>query len=39
MVDGLHIPIQNRTKKPLAIDLSGAGSWALVAQACNPSYS
>jgi hypothetical protein len=23
MVDGLHIPIQNRTKKPLAIALSG----------------
>jgi hypothetical protein len=25
MVDGLHIPIWNRTKKPLAIALSGAG--------------
>jgi hypothetical protein len=25
MVDGLHIPIQNRTKKPLAIALSGVG--------------
>jgi hypothetical protein len=24
MVDGLHILIQNRTKKPLAIVLSGA---------------
>jgi hypothetical protein len=23
MVDGLHIPILNRTKKPLAIALSG----------------
>jgi hypothetical protein len=25
MVDGLHIPIWNRTKKPLAIALSGMG--------------
>jgi hypothetical protein len=25
MVDGLHIPIWNRTKKPLAIALSGVG--------------
>jgi hypothetical protein len=25
MVDGLHIPIQNRTKKPLAIALSEVG--------------
>jgi hypothetical protein len=25
MVDGLHIPTWNRTKKPLAIALSGAG--------------
>jgi hypothetical protein len=25
MVDGLHIPTQNRTKKPLAICLNGAG--------------
>jgi hypothetical protein len=25
MVDGLHIPIWNRTKKPLAITLSGMG--------------
>jgi hypothetical protein len=25
MVDGLHIFIQNRIKKPLAIALSGAG--------------
>jgi hypothetical protein len=25
MVDGLHIPIWNRTKKPLAIALNGAG--------------
>jgi hypothetical protein len=25
MVDGLHIHIQNRTKKPLAIALNGAG--------------
>jgi hypothetical protein len=25
MVDGFHILIQNRTKKPLAIVLSGAG--------------
>jgi hypothetical protein len=25
MVDGLHIPIGNRTKKPLAIALSGMG--------------
>jgi hypothetical protein len=24
MVDGLHIPIQNRTRKPLAIALSRA---------------
>jgi hypothetical protein len=24
MVDGLHIPVWNRTKKPLAIALSGA---------------
>jgi hypothetical protein len=24
MVDGLHIPVGNRTKKPLAIALSGA---------------
>jgi hypothetical protein len=28
MVDGLHIPIGNRTKKPLAIALSGLG-WGL----------
>jgi hypothetical protein len=26
MVDGLHTLIQNRTKKPLAIALSGAGT-------------
>jgi hypothetical protein len=26
MVDGLHILIQNRTKKPLAIGLSGVGN-------------
>jgi hypothetical protein len=25
MVDGLHIPMRNRTKKPLAIALSGVG--------------
>jgi hypothetical protein len=25
MVDGLHIPIRNRRKKPLAIAFSGAG--------------
>jgi hypothetical protein len=25
MVDGLHIPTGDRTKKPLAIALSGAG--------------
>jgi hypothetical protein len=25
MVDGLHIPIKNRTRKPLAIALSGVG--------------
>jgi hypothetical protein len=25
MVDGLHIPIGNRTKKPLVIALSGVG--------------
>jgi hypothetical protein len=25
MVDGLHIPIWNRTKKPLAVALSGVG--------------
>jgi hypothetical protein len=25
MVDGLHIPIRIRTKKPLAITLSGVG--------------
>jgi hypothetical protein len=25
MVEGLHIPIWNRTKKPLAIALSGVG--------------
>jgi hypothetical protein len=25
MVDGLHIPIWNRTNKPLAIALSGVG--------------
>jgi hypothetical protein len=25
MVDGLHIPIWSRTKKPLAIALSGVG--------------
>jgi hypothetical protein len=25
MIDGLHILIRNRTKKPLAIALSGAG--------------
>jgi hypothetical protein len=25
MVDGLHIPIWNRAKKPLAIALSGVG--------------
>jgi hypothetical protein len=25
MVDGLHIPICNRTRKPLAIALSGMG--------------
>jgi hypothetical protein len=27
MVDGLHILIQNRSKKPLAVALSGAGRW------------
>jgi hypothetical protein len=27
MADGLHIPIWNRTKKPLATGLSGVGSW------------
>jgi hypothetical protein len=26
MVDGLHIPVRNRTKKPVAIALGGAGS-------------
>jgi hypothetical protein len=25
MVDGLHIPIRNRAKKPLAIALGGVG--------------
>jgi hypothetical protein len=25
MVDGLHIPVWNRTKKPLSVSLSGVG--------------
>jgi hypothetical protein len=25
MVDGFHKPIQNRTKKPVAVTLSGVG--------------
>jgi hypothetical protein len=25
MVDGLHVPIRNGTKKPLAVALSGVG--------------
>jgi hypothetical protein len=28
MADGLHTPIRNRTKKPLAIALSGGGEGA-----------